>query len=118
MLEKNWITKIKCRFKRCIEPNDIGQEKLEQEIKQGAILIDVRSPQEYQEGHLSGAICIPEYSIETEIGEIIENKQKKIILYCDSGGRSKRAQKTLEKKGYTCVYNLYQGCQNCKNMLK
>ena len=47
----NLIKKIKCQFKRCIEPNDINKNQLEELVKQGCILIDVRSKQEFEEGH-------------------------------------------------------------------
>lgn len=111
---KNIINRIKKKIKvtlsREMKDNDIDLEELNRMMKQeNAILIDVRSPQEYKEGHLEGAILIPEY----EIGKVIESKVKdknaNIILYCSSGGRSKRAEKTLKNKGYQKVYNLYNG---------
>ena len=110
-LINKWINKIRCGLKRCIEPNDIDKNQMEELIREGAILIDVRSPQEYDEGHLDGAICIPEYDIQKEMEKIVSNKNQKIVLYCDSGGRSKKAQKKLEKMGYNFVYNLYKGIE-------
>ena len=106
---KTWIKTLKCGFKRCIGPKDINKKQLDEMVKQGITLIDVRSQQEYKEGHLDGAICIPSYEIEKIIEDIIPNKEEKFILYCDSGARSKKAQKILEKIGYTNVYNLYEG---------
>ena len=103
------LNKIKYQFERYIDVKDINEEQLKDLIKKENVLIDVRSPQEYNEGHLDGAICIPEYEIEKEIKNQVEDKQKIIILYCDSGGRSKKAQKKLEKLGYSNVYNLYKG---------
>lgn len=105
----NLIKKIKCQFKRCIEPNDINKNQLEELVKQGCILIDVRSKQEFEEGHLDNAICIPEYEIKKEIINIVNDKNKKIVLYCDTGSRSKKAEKILQKIGYKNVYNLYKG---------
>ena len=105
----NFIKKIKCQFKRCIEPNDINQNQLEKLVKQGCTLIDVRSTQEFEEGHLDNAICIPEYEIKKQITNIVKDKNEKIVLYCDTGGRSKKAEKTLQKLGYKNVYNLYKG---------
>ena len=61
-LKKNFISKLKSKFKRELEPDDIDYQQLKQLQRQGAVLIDVRSPQEFAEGHLDGAICIPEYS--------------------------------------------------------
>lgn len=99
-------------FNRCMEPNDITMEQLINLQAQGATLVDIRSPQEYNEGHLDGAIVLPEYEIYKEAKNILLNKNQLIIVYCGSGMRSKRAQKTLQKMGYTNVYNLYKGTEN------
>lgn len=107
-----FINKIKCKFKRCIGPNDIEEEQLNEMIERGSILIDVRSPQEYKEGHINGAICIPEYEIKTKIANMVKNKEQRIVLYCDSGARSKKAQKILQKMNYKSVYNLWNGLQS------
>ncbi len=101
-----FMDKIKNRLKRCMDPSDINMEQMETLIKQGAIVIDVRSPQEFAEGHIPGAICIPEYNIQREIRNKVPNINSLIIVYCDSGVRSKNAQKRLQKIGYKQVYNL------------
>jgi rhodanese-like domain containing protein len=100
------MDKLKNRLKRCMDPSDINIEQMETLIKQGAIVIDVRSPQEFAEGHIPGAICIPEYNIQREIRNKVPNINSLIIVYCDSGVRSKNAQKRLQKMGYKQVYNL------------
>ncbi len=76
------------------------------------ILLDVRSIQEYNEYHLNGAICIPYYELENRISKIIENKEQLIIVYCQSGGRSKKAIISLKKMGYTNLYQLDGGIDN------
>ena len=101
-----FMDKLKNRLKRCMDPSDINMEQMETFIKQGAIVIDVRSPQEFAEGHIPGAICIPEYNTQREIKNKVPNIDSLIILYCDSGVRSKNAQKRLQKMGYRQVYNL------------
>ena len=105
-----------------MDENDIGLEELKQLQKEGAVIIDVRSPQEYREGHIDGAISIPEYDIKKEAEKRIINKNKDIVVYCSSGGRSKKAQKQLRKLGYSQVYNLYNGLTNywdfCEFMIK
>lgn len=107
MIEK-WKQKIKCKIlKRCLEQNDINKTQLQQIIQEGAILIDVRSPQEYKEEHINGAINIPLYEIKKQIKTKIPEPTQKIIVYCDKGGRSKKAQKELKKLGYQKIYNLY-----------
>ena len=74
-----------------------------------AILLDVRSPQEYRERHLQGSINIPLYNLEDEVEEKIQNKQNTIIVYCQSGGRSKKACEILSYKKYKSVYNIEGG---------
>lgn len=103
---------IKNKWNREIDENDIGLEELKQLQKENTIIIDVRSPQEYREGHIDGAILIPEYEIKKEIENRIPDKNKNIVVYCSSGGRSKKAQKLLKKLGYSRVYNLYNGLTN------
>ena len=106
---------IKKKWNREMDENDIGLEELKQLRKEGAVIIDVRSPQEYREGHIDGAISIPEYDIKKEVEKRIINKNKDIVVYCSSGGRSKKAQKQLKKLGYIQVYNLYNGLINYVN---
>lgn len=88
---------------------EIDEENLEEFIKTGVTIIDVRSKQEYDEGHIDRAILIPEYEIKERIEEIVKNKEEKILVYCSSGTRSKIAQEELIKKGYKNVYNLKDG---------
>ena len=69
MIEKNF------ELKRSFDTNkDITKEELNLYAKQGAIIIDVRSPQEYREGHVDGAISIPDYQMKREIRNRIPNK--------------------------------------------
>ena len=104
MIEKNF------ELKRSFDNNkDITKDDITAYIKQGATIIDVRSPQEFKEGHIDGAICIPDYQIKKEIARQISNKNKLIVLYCSTGHRSQKAQQTLENMGYTNVYNVYEG---------
>ena len=97
---------IKKRNNRGMEQPDITMEELKKLEKEGAILLDVRSPQEYKEGHLNGAISLPEYEIKENAETILKNKKEIIIVYCSSGSRSKKAQKELIEMGYETVYNL------------
>ncbi len=102
------IQKIHHHFKRTVDKSEIDINELEELVKKGAILIDVRSPQEYKEGHLDNAILIPEYDINKKILDRF-NINEEIILYCSTGNRSRKVKKKMEKMGYVKVYNLRDG---------
>jgi phage shock protein E len=68
--------------------------------------IDVRSADEYQSGHVTEAVNIPYEEIGTRIGEVTEDKDAVIYVYCRSGRRSGIARETLMEAGYTHVVNL------------
>lgn len=95
-------------FYRGMDIDDINLEQLKNMQKQGAEIIDVRSKSEYNEGHLEGAINIPEYELKDKIKA---KKDKTIVVYCISGYRSKRAYLKLKKWGFLNVYNLYGGLE-------
>lgn len=103
------LERIKKIFNRQINEKEINYKKLQEMLKKENVLIDVRSHQEYEEGHLIGAILIPLYTLETEILKKVPNKQTTIIVYCASGIRSKQAQEILESLGYENVYSLKGG---------
>ena len=97
---------------RCMQDDDITFEELNEMTKNGATLLDVRSPQEYREGHISGAISIPEYELKFRKDELPKKTDEKIIVYCQSGSRSRKACDYLKSIGYENVYNLFGGLQN------
>ncbi len=69
------------------------------------LLIDVRTKEEYEEGHLEKAINIPYNEIKEKIGEHTKDLNEKILVYCRSGRRSSLAKKSLEELGYKNVEN-------------
>lgn len=73
-------------------------------IANGAIIIDVRSKQEYASGHIKGSVNIPVDQIATQINKL-KDKNKTIITCCASGMRSGSAKMILKSKGYNNVYN-------------
>lgn len=109
---KQFFKKISKIFKRSVDNNIDYKEALDI-IKQSkdVKLVDVRSIQEYEEGHLNSAICIPLYELRKKISNIIQDKDCIIILYCTSGIRSLKAKKILENLGYKNVYNLKGGIE-------
>lgn len=75
-------------------------------IKDGAVLIDVRTKEEYNEKHLDNSINISHDVILEGLDKMQLPKDNKIIVYCQSGNRSSQASKKLIKNGYTKVYDL------------
>ena len=67
------------------------------------IIIDARTDEEFAEGHIKGAILIPEYEIADRAEKELKNKDALILVYCRSGRRSKIASEELVKLGYTNV---------------
>lgn len=92
--------------------DEITIEEMKNKVMQGAILIDVRSKQEYKEGHLQGAINIPDFEIMNRIEREITKKNQLVVVYCQYGGRSRNVTTMMKKMGYTNVYNLYGGLDN------
>lgn len=72
---------------------------------EGAILIDVRGPEEYAGGHVPGSRNISLQEI-VKLGEVITDKTTPLYVYCQSGARSKRAVMGLKKMGYEKVVDL------------
>ena len=64
-------------------------------------IIDVRTPKEFQRGHLPGAILIPLDTLETNLDKLAAYKKEPIIVYCRSGNRSVSASRILRTHGYT-----------------
>ena len=67
------------------------------------IILDTREQDEFDEGHIPGAILIPYTEIENKAKEMLPDKDKLILVYCRSGRRSKIAAEALSKLGYTNV---------------
>ena len=105
------------RNKKCSNNREIANikqityEELLEKVKAGAILLDVRTKQEFNEGHLNGAIVIPYYDISKNIKNIVPNKEQEIIVYCKSGGRGITAVQILDDLGYKNVHNLKGGME-------
>ncbi len=67
------------------------------------IILDVRTPEEYSEGHIESAINIPNETIGDEEVKELPNKDQLIMIYCRSGNRSKQAADKLVKLGYSNI---------------
>ncbi|MDF2950648.1 MAG: Rhodanese domain protein [Anaerocolumna sp.] len=69
------------------------------------IILDVRTKEEYNSGHIEDAILIPDYEIVENAEIILTDKSTKILVYCRSGNRSASATSALAELGYTSVYD-------------
>lgn len=69
----------------------------------GAIVLDVRTEEEFAEGHIPNATLLPDVEIEKRAAEVLPDKSAEILVYCRSGRRSEAAAKALVKMGYTNV---------------
>ena len=98
------IKKVYKRFLVRLDKNDINyKEAMEVYKKANALLIDVRTPEEYRKEHIDGAINIPVYEIDNIKNEIID-QDKVILVYCSTGKRSKIVKQILMQNGYKNVY--------------
>ncbi len=84
----------------------ISQEEAKEMMKKddGHIIVDVRRQDEYDNGHIVGAILIPNESIGTSQLEQLKDLNQIILVYCRTGNRSKQAAQKLADMGYTNVY--------------
>lgn len=80
-------------------------------IQNASLLIDVREPAEFQQGHLAGAINIPRGMLEFRMGSTpaLEQRDQTIVLYCKTSGRSALAAVALQEMGYVDVVSLTGG---------
>ena len=70
------------------------------------LVIDVRTVQEWDKGHLEGAVLIPYDQIGERIGSVVKDKSQRIYVYCRTGHRSHIAKEALEKLGYKDIIDL------------
>ena len=73
------------------------------DTESGYVILDVRTEEEFSEGHIPGAILIPDYEIGEKAQEVLKEKDRMILVYCRSGRRSKLAADALAKLGYTNI---------------
>jgi phage shock protein E len=81
------------------------KQAVSDKIKNGALVVDVRSVGEFSGGHFNGALNIPVDEVQKRIAEFGANKDREIVLYCRSGGRAGSAKQMLEAAGYKKVTN-------------
>ena len=84
---------------------DINQGVKEYQQREGTILLDVRTPQEYRDGFIPGSKNVPLQTID-KVDSVVENKDTVLYIYCHSGARSRQAASILQHMGYTNVNNI------------
>ena len=95
-----------CSAEEKMAYRQISQEEAKEMMLRddGHVIVDVRRRDEYDSGHIPGAILIPNESIGTEAPEQLPDRDQVILVYCRSGRRSKEAAQKLADLGYTNVY--------------
>ena len=89
------------------------EEAKEMMDTQEVIILDVREQDEYDSGHIPGAVLLPVGSIDEDTAaEVIPEKDSAVLVYCRSGNRSKTASSALAELGYTNIYE-FGGIRPC-----
>ena len=88
------------------EVDPAGAEAL---IGDGAAVLDVREPDEYDAGALDGAVHIPRGHLESQVESRLTDKETPVVVYCAGGVRSAFAARTLQELGYTDVVSMVGG---------
>lgn len=98
---------------------EIGAPELLAARDQGAAIVDVREPEEFEDGHIPGAVNIPRGLLEFEVDghpavnnrteEALSHRERPVVLYCLSGGRSALAADALKRMGFSRPMSLAGG---------
>jgi molybdopterin/thiamine biosynthesis adenylyltransferase/rhodanese-related sulfurtransferase len=80
----------------------------------GAVWVDIREQDEWQEGHIPGAVYVPRGHLESRIEAAVPDRSTPVVLYCAAGNRSAFAAKTLEELGYSSAHSLIGGFTDWK----
>jgi phage shock protein E len=83
----------------------ISGSEARQLVANGALLVDVRSPEEFAGGHIDGALSSPIQELAGRMNEL-GSKTGEIVLYCQSGSRSAMAKRLLDSNGFTNVHDM------------
>lgn len=85
--------------------NLVSYEELQQSLsnKEAIVLLDVRTQEEFDNGHIPGAVLLPYDEVEEKAAKLLPDKDREIVIYCRSGRRSAIAKDSLEALGYTNV---------------
>jgi phage shock protein E len=96
----SFLVNISCGCAQNLDPKAVFEK-----VAQGALLVDVRSAEEFEFGHLEQAFNIPHSDISREIGKLGSDKHREVVLYCKSGRRADLAIATLKGLGFIQTFN-------------
>lgn len=90
---------------------EVTPEKMQEaaENKSGALIIDVRTPEEYARGHIASSQLIPIDDLPQKIADVVPDKNALVYVYCFSGSRSAPAVQLMLRTGYKNVYHMPSG---------
>jgi rhodanese-related sulfurtransferase len=88
---------------------EVTPAQARERIAQGAVLLDVRDKEEFESGHIEGAMNISRGTLEMRIAQAVPDKQAPIVCHCGGGNRGALAADTLKKMGYTEVVSIAGG---------
>ena len=105
---KNWLIAavIIVAFFVLRRIGQISAKAAREHLKNGAVVIDVRSPGEFAGGHLPQALNMPVDQVETLVPRRVRDRSQVLLLHCQSGMRSGAAKKKLQALGYRNAFNL------------
>ena len=114
ILALSMLTGIGCKkAPKQVEPVQVVEVEQEQKpnpnislVNKADLVLDVRRADEFDQGHLNGAVNIPHNQIESRVEEISEYRNKSVVLYCRSGRRASLARTQLLANGFTNVVNV------------
>lgn len=99
-----WVTVMVMSLAGCVSPV-LSNDEAHQLVQRGALLVDVRTPDEFAAGHIAGALNVPVQALQRQ-PSLPADKGRDIVLYCRSGHRSAQAASLLTRAGYTQVHDL------------
>jgi len=103
-----FLTVVACQRAESQAVTTISNQALADEIKNGKapLILDVRTPEEFQAGHIPGAVNIPHDQLASRLSELPISKSDEVVVHCEKGGRAAKAEAVLEGAGYTKVEDL------------
>jgi rhodanese-related sulfurtransferase len=85
---------------------DLTVEKIREMIRNGAVIIDVRTDGEYSRANIKESVHVPLSELKENIEKVVIDKEKTVLLHCRSGSRSFAAKRMMKKLGYNNVFNI------------